>query len=265
MLDPKLTHAFISQAANDADAAGEYDAVLLDNSSHGGPDLTYRLTIRKKQPQFRIGVASNRVHARKDSAAKLPVSISREEGFDGDVPVTVRGLPAGWSAKPLTIAKGSDSGDLEIWREDSSPAQASFEVLSGTQIAAVPPFLGEDGLGYLEAARTQVGVSFVDAPLFTLRPEEAPKGYIADLVSTAPLEIPVVIERSQGFEGPITLGIDDLPAGAMVKSQDDSHVWIQIDPAVAKAGTYRIALRGLTSYQGKERVEVSTGFRLQVK
>lgn len=264
MLDPKLAHAFISASANDADAAGEYDVFVIDNSSGKSTDRPYRLTIRRKEPQVLIGVTANHVHAR-TGAAKVPVVITREESFQEDVTVIARGLPSGWTAKPLTIAKGSDSGELEVVREDGGPASGSFEVLGNSQIALLPPVLGEDGLGYLEQPRTKIRVSFVESPLFSLRVEEQSGGFAVDRGNTASLEIPITVDRAKGFDGALTFGVEDPPDGVSVKSQDGSHVWLAVDSTVVKAGRYRIAVRGTASHEGKELAEVSTGFGLRVK
>jgi hypothetical protein len=265
MLDPKLTHAFISASANDADAAGEYDAVVIDNSSGESSDRPYRLTIRKKQPYVLIGVSADHVQARAGQAAKVPVAVMREEGFEGDVPVTARGLPPGWTVRPLVISKGSDTGDLEIVRDDGSPSTASIEVASDALTAALPPVVGEDGFGYLERARTKITVSFVESPQFALRIEEQPGGFVIEQKSPVPVEIPVMVERIKGFDASLTFALEDAPDGVSIKSQDASHVWLVADRSSAKPGKYRIALRAAATREGRELTEVSTGFRLQVK
>lgn len=265
LLDPMLTHAFISAAANDADAAGEYDAVLLDNSSRGGEDQTYRMTIRAKRPQLRIGVMIRQVNARVGGAARVPVAIAREEGFQEDVQVSPRGLPQGWTAKPLTIAMGHDKGELEIQREDGAPLTGQFEIVGNSQSAVLPPMLTEDGFGYIEAADTKVSVSFVEGPLFSLKIEEPNGGFVIDRLGAAAIEIPVTVARAKGFDGELRFTLEDAPEGVTVKAQDATHLWIQADPQLAKPGRYRIAVGATGTAHGRESVDVSSGFRLQVK
>jgi len=73
-LDPKFSHAFVSRAANDADAAGEYALVVFDNSSRRGPEQSYRLTLRKQQPRFLAAVAGDHLNVRSDAPAKIAVT-----------------------------------------------------------------------------------------------------------------------------------------------------------------------------------------------
>ena len=265
LLDPLLTHAFISAAANDADAAGEYDAVLLDNSSRGGEDQTYRLTIRAKRPRLRMGIMARQVNAKMGGAARVPVAISREEGFQEDVQVSPRGLPLGWAAKPLTIAMGHDKGELEIQREDGASLTGQFEIVGNSQFGVLAPILTEDGFGYIEAPETKVTVSFVEGPLFSLKVEEPNGGFAIDSQKEGSVEIPVMVVRATGFDGVLKFKIEDAPEGVTIKAQDATHLWIQADPRQTKAGRYRIALGATGTAQGRESVDVSSGFRLQVK
>jgi hypothetical protein len=195
----------------------------------------------------------------------VPVAVLREEGFDGDVAVNARGLPPGWTARRLVISKGSDTGDLEILRDEGSPAVASIEVATDSMTAALPPVVGEDGFGYLERARTKLTVAFVESPQFALRIEEQPGGFVIERKGSAPIEIPVTVERLKGFDDPLTFALEDAPGGVSISSQDATHVWLIVDPAQAKPDKYRIALRAAASRQERELTEVSTGFRLQVK
>ena len=157
LLDPQLTHAFISRSANDADAAGDYDIVVLDNSSRGSEDLTYRLTIRPPHPGFRAGVMVDHMNVEAGGVASIPIAIAREEGFRQDVEITAEGLPQGWTVKPLRISGGEESGKLEVRGHGS--ATLHFDCARGSrekpveQAVLVPPISTQDGAGYLELPR----------------------------------------------------------------------------------------------------------------
>ncbi len=277
MLDPRFTHAFISASANDADAAGEYDVVVLDNSSRGGENVTYRLTLRKKRPGYSAGVLADHRNARNGAAAKIPVAVSREEGFNGSVEIVGANLPKGWTARPLTLQAGQDTGDLEIMREEGGPASAGIEIRAkakmGEQemlVAALgPPLITEDGLGYLEPPLAGLGVWFVDAPAFSLKVEEPSPGFVIDLKKATRVEVSVTIERSSGFEGALTFQAENLPEGVTLQAQrvdgNKAILTIEADPQKVKTGRYRIAARAGGVYQGQEAVDVTSGLRLQVK
>src|SRR5262249_15604435 len=184
LLDPQLTHAFISRSANDADAAGQYDIVVLDNSSHGSADLTYRLTIRPPQPGFRAGVMADHMNVEESSTASIPVGIAREEGFKGDVEIVAEGLPAGWTAKPLRISGGEDTGKLEIAGHGPGVLALGAGEKGGKkgvrQLRLTPPVSSEDGAGYLELPRRSIRVTFVEKPLVSLSVEEPTTGFVID-------------------------------------------------------------------------------------
>ena len=277
MLDPRFTHAFISASANDADAAGEYDVVVLDNSSRGGENVTYRLTLRKKRPGYSAGVLADHRNARNGGAAKIPVAVSREEGFSGSVEIAAANLPKGWTARPLTLQAGQDTGDLEIVREEGGPASAEIEIRAKAkageqeivQEAPGPPLIAEDGLGYLEPPRTAVSVWFVDAPAFSLKVDEPSPGFVIDLKKSTRVEIPVTVERSSAFEGAVTFQAENLPEGVALQTQrvdgSKATLTLEADPRKVKTGRYRIAARAGGLFQGQEAVDVTPGLRLQVK
>jgi hypothetical protein len=210
-------------------------------------------------------VMADHVNGRIGDAIRVPVGIAREEGFQEDVEVSARNLPPGWSVKPLVIANGHDKGELEVRREDGSATAGSLEIAGNSQPAVVPPLLTEDGLGYLERPRTKVSVSFVESPLFSLRIEEPFSGFVIDRKGAARIEIAVGVDRAKGFDGELTLGLEDLPDGVAVSEQAPEHLWIRTDPQIVKPGRYRIAARATAKYQGREATEVSAGIRLQVK
>lgn len=273
--DPKFVHKFVSASANDADAAGEYDIVVLDNSSRGSADMTYRLTLRSKQPGFAVGVMADHLNTGNGSAAKVPIVVSREEGFQG--PIEIRAsLPHGWSAKPLTLNVGQDSADLEITREQGSSGAAiriSGKAMIGdrerVEAARLVPLLGEDGSGYLEQSRERFSLSFVDGPLFALKVDEPNPGFVIDPKKSVAVEIPVRVERTGAYTAPLVLQADGLPEGVTLKSQnaagEAASLTLEADPKLVKPGRYRIAVRGSASFQGREAVEGTSGLRLQVK
>jgi len=274
--DPKFMYQFVSASANDADGAGEYDVFVLDNSSRGSADMAYRLTLRRKQPGFSVGVTTDHINAGNGTTAKIPVVLSREEGFEGPIEIGAN-LPHGWTAKPLMVAVGQDSGDLEITREQGSLSGATIEVTGKAKVgdreqvvaARLVPLVGEDGSGYLEPPRERFSLNFVEVPQFALKVEEPNPGFVIDTNKSVTVEIPVRVERAAVFTGPLAVQVDGLPEGVKLTSQKadgaTASLSLEADPKVAKPGRYRIAVRASAAFQGREMVEGTSGLRLQVK
>jgi hypothetical protein len=277
MLDPRFTHKFVSSSANDADAAGEYDIFVLDNSSRGGETMPYRLTLRHKQPQFAVGVLSDHVNAAGAMPAKIPVAVAREEGFRDGVEVVADALPDGWTTRPLTLGAGQETGDLEIVRGPGAPRTGTVEIRAKAKIgdremvraALVPPVLTEDGAGFLEPDRSGIVVQFVDEPVAGLKLEEPNGGFVIDLKKTTKVDVPITVERSSEFTGSLAFQIEELPEGVALQAQrvdgDRAVLTLEAEPGKVKPGAYRIAARATGQFQGRDVVEVTSGVRLGIR
>lgn len=284
-LDSKFSHTFISANPNDADAAGDYILQLLDNSMEGSEGHGYRLLIRKRRPGFRVGVAAGQVSGPCGGVAKIPIEVSHEEGFKGKINVTARNLPPGLTTKPLTITYGEESAALEIEQNDAhsdsdgcSKQEGKIEVeataeIDGKQIfqvAVLPPLLAEDGPGYNEIPRSELNLRFVEPALFSLDVEEPFRGFVLDFNQGNQLEFPVMIKRSKDFDAPVKLEVENLPEGLELKVLDSTGsgkllVTLVGDRQKAKAGRYRLALKGVAGANGHQAVEFTRGFGVAVK
>jgi hypothetical protein len=284
-LDSKFSHTFISANPNDADASGEYVLQLLDNSMEGGEGHGYRLLIRRRQPGFRVGVGAGQVSGPCGGAAKVPVVVSHEEGFKGKISITLRNLPSDLVAKSLTIGYGEESAALEIEQKATgsdlaacSQQEAKIEVVATaeidgkqvSQVAALPPLLAEDGPGYNEIPRTEVRLRFVEPPMYSLDVEEPFRGFVLDFNQGNQLEFPVMIKRAKGFDVPVKLEVENLPEGLELKlldKKEDGKLLVTLvgDRQKAKAGRYRLALKGLADTNGHQSVEFTRGFGIAIK
>ena len=278
MLDPQLTHAFISRSANDADAAGDYDIVILDNSSRGSEDLTYRLTIRPPQPGFRAGVMVDHMNVEEGGVAWIPVAIAREEGFKRDVEITAEGLAPGWTAKPLRISGGEDTGKLEIKGHGSAVlqliARAELGEKSVVRPVFVPPISTGDGAGYLELPRQAIQVTFVEKPRIALSVEPPPPGFVIDRAKSPEVQLVCKIERCTqcaALEAPLKFDVEDLPPGMRLVRQErgadgqSETVTLAADLKAVEPGQYRIALRARGRADGREISETTSAIGIRVK
>ncbi|MCI0723548.1 MAG: hypothetical protein L0338_32000 [Acidobacteria bacterium] len=280
-LDPKFSHTFLSAAPNDADALGEYTLQVMDMSMGGGEGYGYRLTIGKKRPAFRMGLLTDHVNAPLGGVAKVPVVVNHEEGFKGDIEITVENLPPGLKAKPLTIGYGTESAALEILDDDrnrrdelaapiriAGTAKLDDRVIS--QVAVLPPVVSESGPAYSEVPRTDLRLSLVRPPLFSLGVAQPPEGFELSL-DQGQVEIPVTISRVDGFDSALVIEGESLPNGVSLKSAELSpgptkaQVVLVGDRDSAKPGNYRVGLRAVATLEGREIIEVTSAFRLKIE
>ena len=90
---------------------GLYQILISDlyASQRGHPRLTYRLVIRREQPNFSVVLLPNSpagadaVTVRAGGRTSAYVAAIRRDGFAGPIRVEARGLPPGVSAHPVTI------------------------------------------------------------------------------------------------------------------------------------------------------------------
>ena len=284
-LDSKFWHYFQSGNPNDADAAGDYILRLRDNSKRGGPNHTYRLLLRNKAPDFRIGVVNENVRAPLGGVAKIPVTIRAEEGFKGGVEIRAEDLPPGLTAKPLTLRTDEPSGMLEIEHDASALepdettgwVQVKIRVVGTAKIddkvvshhAELPAFYREVGAGYNEQPRSDVLVSFVEPAKFSLKIEEPFRGFRMDLSKGGRIEVPVEIARAESFMNALDLQGVEFPPGLHLEEgleeEGTLKVTLVADTAKIEARAHRIAIRATASENGVAMTEVTRGFTLQVK
>ena len=95
-VQPKTVYAF--------KLGGEYFLKIRDlTSRHGDPTFLYRVLIRPQVPHAgEVQVLQDRVNLKRGSARKLTLITEQEEGFDGEIALSVENLPEGVDAYPGT-------------------------------------------------------------------------------------------------------------------------------------------------------------------
>jgi hypothetical protein len=125
-----------------APADGKYQLLVGSHLSGSLADIQhyYRIRITAEQPDFRLFVMPTDQH-RPDSAQlgqggniDLTVFVLRQDGFKGEVAISVEGLPRGVTYKPQVIGPGLKQGAIVLSAAmDAPPATASL-VVKGTAI-----------------------------------------------------------------------------------------------------------------------------------
>ena len=91
---------------------GMYQILISDlySSQRGHPRLTYRLVIHREQPDYSVillpnsAAGADAVTVRSGGRTSAYVAVLRRDGFAGPIRVEARALPAGVTARPVTIA-----------------------------------------------------------------------------------------------------------------------------------------------------------------
>ena len=105
-LEPKIVYTF--------EQAGEYDLWIRDLTSNQGDDqFLYRLLIRPQVPHVgEVSIPQDRLNLIQGEAKKLTVTISREEGFEGEVAIAVKNLPSGVKVLPAAELEEAEGPSL---------------------------------------------------------------------------------------------------------------------------------------------------------
>jgi hypothetical protein len=106
-----------------------------------GPPTAYRLRVGPPKPDFRAVVAPYGKGYQTGSAGHpagteaFEVYVHRADGFAGPVTVEAKGLPAGVTAKPLTIGPAARWGTLVLAiAPDAAPSTGAFAVTASAKI-----------------------------------------------------------------------------------------------------------------------------------
>ena len=103
-----------------APASGEYYVRVSDARDFQGTDFKYELSSRRPQPSFAI----NKVNGENPKIAKgtfkrIGVDIDRLDGFEGEVTVSIEGLPVGFSAFGETTVEPMQSRAWFVIKADA--------------------------------------------------------------------------------------------------------------------------------------------------
>ena len=129
---------------------GTYRILVRDNagSVRKNPEYVYRLVIRTGEPDFRLLAKAaaamtqqeqqlplQSVVLRKGGSAVIPVSVDRRDDFEGDVQISVEGLPAGVTCAGAIVGGDVDRTQLVIVAADSVAAWSGpIKIVGKSQI-----------------------------------------------------------------------------------------------------------------------------------
>jgi hypothetical protein len=109
---------------------GDYTVMVHDIDDRGGAAFSYRLAISPPQPKFTVLALPDSLKLARGGSVNLKIHVDRLDGFDGDITVTLTGLPPGVTASPLVIPKGKQDAEITLTASgDAKTGPVKLEVI----------------------------------------------------------------------------------------------------------------------------------------
>jgi hypothetical protein len=121
-------------------ADGTYRLKLEDAQAtlRADPTSVYRLALRRPQPDFRLIAFPWECHhglfLRKGGRAVVHVLALRQDGFDGEIQLSVSGLPEGVTAADAVIGPGATQGAVVLTCAENAPAVVAPITVQGRAV-----------------------------------------------------------------------------------------------------------------------------------
>lgn len=101
-----LTHHADSRMQWKAAKAGVYYLFVSDTQRQGGPDVTYGLELRRPTPDYELRVSPSSVNIAGGSHAPVTVHAIRKDGYQGEIVLSLKGAPDGFTLSGGRIPPG---------------------------------------------------------------------------------------------------------------------------------------------------------------
>ncbi len=139
-LEPKMVYTF--------ERGGDYTAEIRDlTSRYAGPEFQYRVMIRPQVPHIGgLELDVDQVNLAQGKAEKLTVTADREEGFAGEVALSVENLPAGVRVYPTAVHESYrppafDEGEKDIFRAETQKMAVTLIAEENAAPTRLPVFV----------------------------------------------------------------------------------------------------------------------------
>jgi hypothetical protein len=258
-------------------ADGLYRLQLTDlfGGTRSEPGHVYRLVIRKAAPDFALvgwalhmelrngdrNALSKPIAMRGGATMALEVVAFRRDGFNGEIDLTMEGLPEGMTATGLKIPAGQSRGMMLVTARADAPrgyANAKFvgratvagkAVTRPCRLASVawpiPDSWGEIPSPRL-LADVPVSVSGIDAAPLTV----AAKTPVVEAKAGEKLTVPLVLKRTSEFSGDkihmkvIGAPFERAPGFDLPVKADAAEVVLDLKALNVPPGEYRVSFLG---------------------
>jgi hypothetical protein len=244
-------------------ATGEYFIQVRDlyHQQRGDVRFTYRLCIRKPQPDFRLIVVP--AHDVQPDATVvgqggkhwMDVLAFRQDGFEGPIRVEASHLPQGVTCAPVVIAPGKTSAPLVFQAAKDAPVgHAASQVLGKATIDDKEAVRYARGGGLTWPTVNTPGIARLGDSIVLAVRRSAPFSVTAvpartELAAGEKLSIAVRVERALDWAESIQLSGFDLPDRTSValasvsKGSTEAKVELTLPPNT-RPGTYTFTING---------------------
>lgn len=107
---------------------GLYYVAVSDTAGQGGEAYGYRLRVGPPQPDFSLRVTPATLNVRSGVAQPITVYALRQDGFDGEIEVTLKDAPAGFKLQGATIPAGRDRVRMTLTTSKPPDAPLSLRI-----------------------------------------------------------------------------------------------------------------------------------------
>ena len=108
------THHADSLLSTTLPADGFYYIHIGDAQTKGGEAYGYRLRISRPRPDFELRVVPSSINARGGASVPITVYALRKDGFNGDIAVTLKDTPKGFTLRGNRVPAGKDQVRLTL-------------------------------------------------------------------------------------------------------------------------------------------------------
>lgn len=217
-----------------------YGLKVEEIAGKAGPEFVYVVEARPQRPNIELVARPANITLRPGLATAVEVTLVRREGVEGDVTLSVNGLPAGVTAQPAVISPDRNTGWVILQSEPSVNQGAHV-------IEIVASAKGPSGQVRARAMPQEMEYRLNNNPRYFNRESMvlAVRGeppFYPRVVTQAPLrvhprqaiELKVAIKRQGGYKGPAIVSVGGLPTGWVAPQQtlpaEKEEVTLQVRP-----------------------------------
>ena len=126
-----ITHQADSRITFSLPASGTYHLRVGDLQRKGGPEYGYRLRVSAPQPDFELRVTPSEINAGAGTSAVITAHAIRADGFAGDIVLSLKGAPPGFTLSGGLVPAGQDHVRLTVNVPPMRPAEPIALSLEG--------------------------------------------------------------------------------------------------------------------------------------
>jgi hypothetical protein len=208
-----------------APADGEYLVRVTDTRGYSGERFAYRLTVRESHPDFKVTLRETSPTISPGSGQQFAIGIDRIDGFDNDVVVDFKNVPAGFKvSSPVTLQAGhlEARGTINAATNAVEPKAEALAELKVTASAKV------SGKQIVKDVNRFDKIKVGDKPQMIVAVEpysQSSTNFVARTITDPPLEITIApgqtipiwlkVQRT-GYNEVATFTAENLPHGVIV-------------------------------------------------